>query len=465
MRGNSKNSYGYYGQETSEGTYPTSAPPLNSKGVVAPAVIDLLSMTVLIVFEGILLGRLSSAALAGGGMGLQFLFLMFTVFLTFVMGASVPISRLIGAGKKREADRLFGNAMGSILAISLVFSLISLLTSGFVFKHIFGATGEVQIAGVGYFRFIALFMPMIALNFSGTGILRATGDAFSAMTANLTANIISAFLAILLVFGFEPLGIAPMGAKGSALALGIGQTVGFVVMLRFVMTGKTAISLLLKDIISPRWQTMKRIIKAGLPVTAEQFFWMCGQVIIIAYLGRLGETPLAAHQIILRLTQTLGAVYQGLAFGNMALCGRHIGADNESRAVIVSRIIRHISLGVSFVLAGVVYFNAHAIVRLFTFDPEVTRLALIIVPILALQQIPKSQTMITTSELRARGDLVFIAIIGGAFVALDMVVLAYVGVFLLGWGLPVVWALHVFDEIGRLIVHLFRMRRRIVKAV
>ena len=417
------------------------------------------------VFEGILLGRYSSAALAGGGMGLQFLFLMFTIFLTFVMGASVPISRLIGAGKKREADKLFGNAMGSILAISLVFSVFSLMTAGVFFKYVFGAAGEVRNAGVGYFRFIALFMPLIALNFSGTGILRATGDAFSAMTANLTANIISAFLAILLVFGFEPLGIASMGAKGSALALGIGQTVGFVVMLRFVMTGKTAISLRLKDIIGQKWQTMKRIIKTGLPVTAEQFFWMSGQVIIIAYLGRLGETPLAAHQIIVRLTQTLGVVYQGLAFGNMALCGRHIGADNEARAVIVSRRIRYISLGVSFVLAGVVYFNAPAIVRLFTFDPEVTRLALIIIPILALQQIPKSQTMITTSELRARGDLVFIALVGGSFVALDMVGLAYLGVFVFGWGLPVIWALHVFDEIGRLTVHLFRMRRRIVKAV
>ncbi len=396
---------------------------------------------------------------------MQFLFFMFTIFLTFVMGAAVPISRLIGAGKKREADRLFGNAMGGALGLGILFSIISLLMVGFVFRTFFGATGNVETAGVGYFRYIVLFMPLIALNFTGTGILRATGDAFAGMMANLSANCIYATLAILFVFGFEPAGIAPMGAKGSALALGIGQTIGLIVQLRFVLKNKTAITLHFMDIIGPQWKTIKRIIKSGIPVTAEQFFWMTGQIVLIAYLGRLGETPLAAHQIIIRLTQTLGVIYQGFAFGNMALCGRHIGADNEERAVVISRRIRYISLGVSLIIAAVVYFNAEAIVRLFTFDPDVTRLALLIMPILALQQIPKSQTMITASELRARGDLVFIALVGGSFVALNMIGLSYLGVFVFKWGLPAIWALLVIDEIDRLVVHLFRMRRRIVKIV
>jgi putative MATE family efflux protein len=452
-------------QDTSEGTFPSSAPPPDSRKAVAPAVIDLLSTTVLIVFEGILLGRFSSAALAGGGMGLQSLFLVFTVILTFVMGASVPISRLVGAGKKDEADRLFSNAIGSVLGIGLIFALISLSMAGFIFRNIFGAVGDVETAGVGYFRTVAFFMPMIALNFSGTGILRATGDAFSAMMANLTANLLSAFLAIIFVFGYEPIGIPAMGAKGSALALGIGQTFGMIIFLRYVLSRKTAITLHLRDIVAPKWASIKRIVKIGLPVTAEQFFWMAGQIIIVAYIGRLGETSLAAHQIIIRLTQTLGVVYQGFAFGNMALCGRHIGADNEIRAILLSRKIRYISLAISIILGAIVYFNAEAIVHLFTFDPKVMELAIILIPILALQQIPKSQTMITTSELRARGDLIFIAEIAGITVAINIIGFSYIGVFVFGWGLPLIWVVHVLDEVVRYAIHLLRMRQRIVKAV
>jgi Na+-driven multidrug efflux pump len=256
-----------------------------------------------------------------------------------------------------------------------------------------------------------------------------------------------------------------MGAKGSALALGIGQTFGMIIFLRYVLSRKTAITLHLRDIVAPKWASIKRIVKIGLPVTAEQFFWMAGQIIIVAYIGRLGETSLAAHQIIIRLTQTLGVVYQGFAFGNMALCGRHIGADNEIRAILLSRKIRYISLAISIILGAIVYFNAEAIVHLFTFDPKVMELAIILIPILALQQIPKSQTMITTSELRARGDLIFIAEIAGITVAINIIGFSYIGVFVFGWGLPLIWVVHVLDEVVRYAIHLLRMRQRIVKAV
>jgi len=226
-------------QETSEGTLPTAAPPPDSKKAVIPAVIDLLSMTLIMVFEGILLGRYSSAALAGGGMGLMFLFFLFTIFLTFVMGAAVPISRHLGANEKRLADRLFSNSMGAALLASVVFAVVALFSANFVFGTVFGADGAVRKNAVDYFRILIYFMPIIALNFTGTGILRATGDAFAAMTANLAANCIHAGLAIILIFGSDRLGIPAMGAAGAALALGIAQVIGLTIQMRFIFSGKT----------------------------------------------------------------------------------------------------------------------------------------------------------------------------------------------------------------------------------
>jgi len=452
-------------QETSEGTLPTAAPPPDSKKAVIPAVIDLLSMTLIMVFEGILLGRYSSAALAGGGMGLMFLFFLFTIFLTFVMGAAVPISRHLGANEKRLADRLFSNSIGATLLASIAFAIIALFSAKFVFGTVFGADGAVRENAVDYFRILIYFMPIIALNFTGTGILRATGDAFAAMTANLIANCIHAGLAIILIFGSDRLGIPAMGAAGAALALGIAQVIGLTVQMRFVLSGKTQISLNLRDILAPKWQSIKRILKTGLPVTTEQLVWMTGQLVLLAYIARLGESYLAAHQILLRLTQTVGVVYQGLAFGNMALCGQHIGAGCEDRAIKISRRIRYLSLGFSIAIGSIIYFNAGAIVRLFTFDPAVMEITLLLMPILALQQIPKSQTMITASELRARGDLVFIAAIAAVFVGINEITLSGIAVFALKWGLAAIWAFMVIDEVERVIVHLLRMRRRIVKHV
>lgn len=417
------------------------------------------------LFEGIVLGRYSSAALAGGGMGLLVLFFLFTIFLTFVVGAAVPISRHLGAGEKRKASRLFGNALGATFGVGVIFALISIVFGGLIFGKVFGATGEVEKAATDYFRVLALFIPIIALNFTGTGILRATGDAFAAMSANLTANLVHFGGVILLVYGSDKLGIPPLGAAGAALALGIAQTVGFLVQLRFILGGRTRIRLHISDFFRLKFEQIKRVLKTGIPATLEQFIWMTGQLALLAYIARLGQAELAAHQIVIRLTQTLGVIYQGLAFGNMALCGHSFGAGELEKAARTSKNIRYLSLLVGAIIGALVYIFRTSITGLFTYDAEVISLTLILMPILALQQIPKSQTMITASELRARGDLNFIAMTGGVFVALNEVVLSAIAVFVMGWGLPAVWALLVVDEIERLVTHLLRIRRGLIHNV
>lgn len=453
---------GEYLQETSEGTLPSAAPPLDSVQTITPSVIDLLSMTGMIAFEGVILGRYSSAALAGGGMGMQLLFFLFTLLLTLIAGAAIPISRFLGAGDREKADRLFAVAISTTLLLGIFFAVFSLVFQGFIFNTVFGAEGDVERAATDYFSVVALFMPMIALNFGGTGILRATGDTVASMTTNLIANLINAGLAVILVYGYSPLNIPSLGAAGAALALGIAQTFGFIIQLRLILGGKTKITLHFRDIIKPRLSRLKRILKSGVPVTLEQFIWMSGQLIILAYITRLGIQELAAHQIILRLTQTLGVVYQGYAFGNLALCGQKIGAGKEESAASLSRNIRYLSLITGIAFAVIVYIFDENLVSLFSRDSEVFLSALAVIPILALQQIPKSQTMITASELRARGDLMFIVKAAGICVVLFEVTLSYIAIFIFKWGLSAIWSFMVMDELVRFVVHLLRLKRRIV---
>ncbi len=452
-------------KKTSTGTLASAAPPLNSIKTIAPSVIDLLSATAVVAFEGVILGRFSSVALAGGGMAFTVLLFLFTIFITFVVGAAVPISRHLGAGERDKADQLFGNTLGITGGIGIIFAIASLLFCGVIFRSFFGVSGEVDRAAVGYFKVLAFFMPIIALNFTGTGILRATGDGLAAMAANLTANLTQAFGAILLVYGDESLGIPSFGVPGAALALGIGQSVGLAVQFRFILGNKTQIRPYITDIFNTKLEQLKRILKTGIPATLDLFIWMAGQVILLAYIARIGESELAAHQIILRLTQTFGVIYQGYAFGNMALCGHFLGAGELQYAAKISQKIRYLSLFTGIILGSIIYLFSEGIVGMFTNDPLVAAAALILMPILALQQIPKSLTMITASELRARGDLIFILLVGGIFVALNEVALAAGAVFLLKWGLPAIWTLMVLDEIDRLIAHLLRIRKGVVKTV
>ena len=451
--------------ESPEGTLPSAAPPLDSKKAVVPAVIDLLSMTAMMTFEGVVLGRFSSAALGGGGMALYVLFFLFTIFLTFVLGAAMPISRHLGAGDSDTATQLFGNSMGAAFIVSIVFAGGSYLFRGFIFRTILGASGDIEKSAVQYFTMLAIFMPVIGLNFTGTGILRSIGDSMTSMKVNLTANLINAGAVVILVYGHEGLGIPAMGARGAGLALGGAQAIGLLILLRHIIGGRTQVGLRLKDMIHPKIVRIKRILKAGFPVTLEQLIWMGGQLIIIAFVARIGEAELAAHQIIMRLAQTLGVIYQGYAFGNMAIVGRKIGAGDERSAARLSRNMRYLSLMTAILIALGVVLLRFKIAMLFSYDPKVISLVVWLAPILAVLQIPKSQTMITASELRARGDLIFIVIVCAITVAIDIVGFSAISLFVFGWGLAGVWTAHAFDEVVRLVLHLKRLSHRIVKNV
>ncbi len=451
--------------ETSEGVLPSSAPPLGSFKTVVPAVIDLLSMTLIITLDGIILGHYSSSALAGGGIALYVLFFMFTIFLTFVIGAAVPIARLLGANDRVGASILFGKALSTALIFGVAFAAIAFSFKGFIFKTIFGTTGEILRSADGYFSMLALFMPFIALNFTGTGILRSIGDSSSSMKINLTANLIHASLAVLFVYGHEALGIPAMGALGAALALGIAQTIGFAIQLRFLLGKRTLVELRLRDMLKPQASLIKQIIKTGFPVTMEQLIWMGGQLVLIAFISRIGYRELAAHQIVVRLSQTLGVIYQGYAFANMALCGHRIGACDERAVVKIARKMRALSVSTGFLVGLGILFLKNPIARLFTSDPSVIVLFLQLAPLLAMLQVPKSLTMITSSELRARGDLVFILIVCMITVPLDIMGLSAVFVFAFGWGIAGIWLAHIIDEIVRIIIHLRRLSRKITKII
>ncbi|HHS51155.1 MAG TPA: MATE family efflux transporter [candidate division Zixibacteria bacterium] len=438
---------------------------LDSRKTVAPAVIDLLSLTLIVAFDGIILGHYSPSALAGGGIALWVLFFMFTIFLTFVMGASVPIARHLGAGDKDSASRLFGKAMSSAMAIGVIFAVISFVFKGFIFQTLFGTSGDVQRSAVEYFTMLALFMPAIALNFTGTGILRSIGDSVASMKTNLTANVLHAGLAVLFVYGHDGLGIPAMGALGAGLALGIGQTVGFLIQLRLLVGKRTLVELHFRDMLRPQMSILKRIIKTGFPVTMEQLVWMGGQLVILAFVARIGDAELAAHQIILRLSQTLGVIYQGYAFANMALCGHRIGAKEEQASAKIARNMRLVSVGTAFIVGVVVLLLKTPLARLFTYDERVIAMTVTLIPLLALLQLPKSLTMITASELRARGDLIFILTVCTITVIVNILGLSAVFVFALGWGVAGIWLAHIIDEVVRFTIHMKRLGLGIIKRV
>ena len=88
-----------------------------------PAVVDLSSQTIMWTIEAILIGQLSAAAFAGVGMANQIVIVIITVLLTFIVGASLIITRLLGAKDQYQANHILGQAMMIGMLVSLVIAV------------------------------------------------------------------------------------------------------------------------------------------------------------------------------------------------------------------------------------------------------------------------------------------------------------------------------------------------------
>ncbi len=89
-----------------------------------PAVVDLSSQTFTWLIEAIMIGHLSTAALAGVGISQQIILLTMTILLTFVVDSSIIIARYLGAGDKWNANHVLGQSMIVGVVLSIIIGLV-----------------------------------------------------------------------------------------------------------------------------------------------------------------------------------------------------------------------------------------------------------------------------------------------------------------------------------------------------
>jgi putative MATE family efflux protein len=106
---------------------------------------------------------------------------------------------------------------------------------------------------------LGIFMEVL-----GERLLQASGrTAFTLLTQG-TGAVVNIILDPLFIFGFEPLGIAPMGIAGAAIATVIGQWVAAIMAIVFNLTANPDVQLGLKYL-RPKWDILKNILSIGIP--------------------------------------------------------------------------------------------------------------------------------------------------------------------------------------------------------
>ncbi|MCD6375400.1 MAG: MATE family efflux transporter [Caldisericaceae bacterium] len=422
-----------------------------------PAVIDLSSQTITWLIEAIFLGQLSSLALAGVGIAQQFIVLTFSILLTFVVGSSIIIVRYLGADDQWNANHILGQAFLIGIILSVLIGLFWYFVVPLLMTLIKEEGTQARHYAITYIRTVAVFAPIIITNFICLGILRGVGDTLLTMTISLVVNVLNLVLDVFLIFG---LWIFPrLETFGAGLAVGIAQTVGFIITITFLRNHKSSLFLAMMEITQPRMATFKKLFKLGIPTTIEQLVWSMGQIILSFFAAQINVTALAAHQVLVRIQSVLSMVNWGFSITGMTLVGKSIGAKDYKEALKSGHMVGRISW-INAVLVGTLLFIfSRHVMSVFTGDIQVIEMGESVMLLFVILQIPKAINTAYSGNLRGCADLNWLMWLAIGAVIINEIIGAFLLTFTFSMGLAGLWLIQIFDESERLGLNIWRFNK------
>jgi len=422
-----------------------------------PAVVDLSSQTFTWLIEAIMIGHLSTAALAGVGISQQVILLTFTILLTFVVGSSIITARYLGAGDHWNANHVLGQSIIVGATLSIVIALIWYYGAPLIYTVIREEEPIAQMYGIKYISTIAWFAPLIIVNFIALGILRGIGDTLITMKVNLFINSLNLILDGLLIFGL--FGFPRLETMGAGLAVGISHSLGFFITFHLLRSRKTSLFLAFIEITRPNLDTFKTLIKLGIPTTIEQAIWSVGQLIMSIYAGWLGIVVLATHQVFVRIQMLITMVFFGFGISSMSIVGKSLGAEHDKQARRAGAITALVGFFVACIISAVLLMSSNQIMEMFTDDTTVIALGKSVIMIFALIQLPKGVNIIYSGNLRGSADLNWLMWLA-IFTATGYEIIgSWILAIPLGMGLAGIWLIQGIDELTRFLLNYWRFNK------
>ncbi len=241
------------------------------------------------------------------------------------VGAASLVSRSLGAGDPERADR----ALGTLVTISLTAGTVAVLL-GWLFLPslllLLGATREIMPFARAYTGIILFGIPLQVLGVGLNNVVRAEGNARTAMVTMFISALANMVLDPVFIFGFG------WGIAGAAWATVISQGLVVVWLGIYVFSGKSALKLQAAHLL-PRADIIKEILSVGASefsrLTASSFI----VAVVIHSMARFGSpVAVAAYGVVSRVLSLSFMPIFGIAQGLQPILGYNYGARLYGRA-------------------------------------------------------------------------------------------------------------------------------------
>lgn len=285
------------------------------------------------------------------------------------VGVNALLSKALGQGKQEQANQAAGNGIFlTALAIGL-----------FMLFGFFGATPyfamqsqvkETVTGGASYIAICCILSAGIFIEILGERLLQASGRTIYTLFTQGTGAVLNILLDPVFIFGFEPLGIAPMGITGAAVATVIGQWVAAILAVIFNLTSNPDVHFSFKNLL-PRWDICKKILTVGIPsiimMAIGSVMNFCMNQIFLSFRS-LGETAAAVFGIYFKLQSFFLMPLFGINNASVSIVAYNYGARQPKR--ITGNLKYALCTAMVIMLLGLTVFQTipHVLMGIFSSD-------------------------------------------------------------------------------------------------
>ncbi len=361
-------------------------------------------------------------------------------------GAGVVISRYFGAKDNERLHAAVETTIFVTFVCGILFTFIGIVIVRPMLLFM-STPDDVMDEATTYLRiFFAGIMGLLVYNM-GSGILRAVGDTLRPLLFLIFTSVVNAVLDLLFVIVFHA------GVAGVALATIIAQFLSSVMILILLSRSEEIYRLTWRDLRCD-FSILKQIFSIGLPAGVQSVITAFSNVFVQSYINHFGSACMAGWACYNKLDMFIMLPMQSVAQAATTFVGQNIGAKKFDR--VNQGTIRAIllSLGITGVIAALLFAFAPVATGIFSPDSEVIRFGTMFIRLNIFFMLFNCVNHTLAGALRGRGDSAGpMVIMLTSFVALRQIYLFVITRFvsntpeLVGLSYPVGWTLCCVMEV------------------
>jgi MATE family multidrug resistance protein len=370
--------------------------------LAVPITIGQLGQMLMGVTDSVMIGRTGTVPLAASSFGVGIFNIFFIIGVGLLTPVAVFASRARGAGRHDEAGEFLRHGLVLALASAVVeVGLIVLL--GFHLEW-FRQPPEVLAAVNPFFMLLGLSLVPALTYLALRQFAESMGRPWVPMLVILGGVLLNVLLNWVFIYGH--LGAPRLGLTGSGISTFISRSLGSAVLFGWLRADPKMRAAWPRHWLAPlSLGRIRQMLSVGLPASGGLLFESGAFAMATVMMGWLGAVPLAAHQIALSCAAMTFMVALGLSMAVGMRTSAAVGAGEHARLrpIWVGGTLMGLLVSAAMTVLFLVY--GHVIASWFIGDPQVVKVASLLLAVAAVFQIFDGGQVVNSAALRGLTDV------------------------------------------------------------